>query len=197
MATSDKLPTRFRSATEFPKTIESLNTPDAKKLYEEMRECLIFTNRSRSQLVRRNEEHKQTILKVKTDFDRLQLMINQLTKDKEALAEGNREVVKGLELQIGAMSGHLDKLSSAFDSVSDIESSDQGQWAYLAFPHRFFSLVKAIKTIVLWWREEKDDEPKTINKDFSQLHLYGRDGSEQEDKPQMGTDIASQQRSER
>lgn len=197
MATSDKSNARLRSATDFPKTIESFDPSEANKVYEEMRDCLIFTNRSRSQLIRRNEEHKQTILKVKTDFDHLQEIINQLKKEKELLADDNRKAVTELELQIGTMSGHLDKLSAAFDSVSDIENTSQAQWSYLSFPNRFFNLVKAIKTIVLWWREEKDDEPKAINKDFSQLHLYGRDDSQEEDKPQMRTDPASQQRSER
>lgn len=196
MATSDKSNSRFRSSTDFPKTIESFDPSEANKVYEEMRDCLIFTNRSRSQLIRRNEEHKQTILKVKTDFDHLQGMISQLKKDKESLAEDNQKVIAALELQIGTMSGHLDKLSSAFDSVSDIGNVSQAQWGYLSFPDRFFNLVKAIKIIVLWWREEKHEEPKILNKDFSQLHLYGREDSE-EDKPQMGTDNASQQRSER
>ncbi|AUB42245.1 hypothetical protein COO91_08357 [Nostoc flagelliforme CCNUN1] len=125
MATSDKSNARLRSATDFPKTIESFDPSEANKFYEEMRDCLIFSNRSRSQLIRRNEEHKQTILKVKTDFDHLQGMISQLKKDKESLAEGNQKVITALELQIGTMSGHLDKLSSAFDSVSDIGNASQ------------------------------------------------------------------------
>ncbi|MBD2536890.1 hypothetical protein H6G97_49820 [Nostoc flagelliforme FACHB-838] len=197
MATSDKSNARLRSATDFPKTIESFDPSEANKFYEEMRDCLIFSNRSRSQLIRRNEEHKQTILKVKTDFDHLQGMISQLKKDKESLAEGNQKVITALELQIETMSGHLDKLSSAFDSVSDIGNASQAQWGYLSFPDRFFNLVKAIKIIVLWWREEKYEEPKILNKDFSQLHLYGTVDDTQDNKPQMNTDIASQQRAER
>ena len=50
MATSDQVSARFRSATEFPKTIEGLEGVAADSLYVEMRDCLIFTNRSRAQL---------------------------------------------------------------------------------------------------------------------------------------------------
>jgi hypothetical protein len=53
---------RFRSATEFPKTIKPLDPSEAEQLYVEMRDCLIFTNRSRAQLLRRNEEHKRNTL---------------------------------------------------------------------------------------------------------------------------------------
>jgi len=82
MTNSDQPLARLRSATEFPKTIEKLSRSEANSLYEEMRACLIFTNRSRAQLLRRNEEHKQSALKLKTDVGRLDLTSKKWTFPK-------------------------------------------------------------------------------------------------------------------
>jgi hypothetical protein len=54
MPSTKSNPERFRSATEFPRTLQGLESAEAEKLYLEMRDCLIFTNRSRSQLMRHN-----------------------------------------------------------------------------------------------------------------------------------------------
>ncbi|MBW4635934.1 MAG: hypothetical protein KME30_29855 [Iphinoe sp. HA4291-MV1] len=195
MTTPEQSSSRFRSATEFPKTIDSFSPSEANNLYVEMRECLIFTNRSRSQLIRRNEEHK---LRLKVDVERLQVIINQLKLDKEQLAESNRQIVTDLECEIKLMAGHLEQLSVAFDSVSDIENPNQAQWSYLAFPNRFFKFLRAIKAIVLWWREEKGEGAElTQVTDISQSHLPGEVNVDEErrERPQMYTDSASQGRS--
>ncbi|MEA5505100.1 hypothetical protein VB735_18705 [Halotia wernerae UHCC 0503] len=191
---------RFRSATEFPKTIESLNNTEADKLYKEMRDCLIFTNRSRSQLLRRNEEHKQSALRLKTDVERLQFIMSQLKLEKEQLASGNRQIVTDLEREIGSMSGYLDQLSAAFDSVSDIDNPDKAHWGYLSVPNRFFKFIRAIRAIVLWWREDKGEEIAALQTtNVSQPYLPGEvevaTDEERREKPQMYTDSASQGRS--
>ncbi|MDM9384861.1 hypothetical protein QUB80_29825 [Chlorogloeopsis sp. ULAP01] len=190
MATSDRSSARLRSATEFPKTINNLSRPQANQLYEEMRDCLIFTNRSRSQLLRRREEDKQSTLRLKADVERLQTMISQLKLEKEQLANSNRQIVTELEHEIGSMAGHLDELAAAFDSVADIDNPNQTQWSYLAFPSRFFKFIRAIKAIVLWWREEKGEEQEAI-----EVTNQINDDEDRNDKPQMYTDPASQGRS--
>jgi hypothetical protein len=198
MTSPNKSSARFRSATEFPKTIETFSNPEADKLYKEMRDCLIFTNRSRSQLLRRNEEHKQSALRLKTDVERLQVIMSQLKLEKEQLASGNRQIVTDLEREIGSMAGHLDKLSAAFDSVSDIDNSEKAQWSYLSFPSRFFKLLQAIKAIVLSWREDKGEETEALKvTNVSQSYLPGEVDIDEErkEKPQMYTDSASQGRS--
>ncbi|MFQ4142603.1 hypothetical protein [Chlorogloeopsis sp. ULAP02] len=88
------------------------------------------------------------------------------------------------------MTGHLDQLAAAFDSVADIENPNQTQWSYLAFPSRFFSFIRAIKAIVLWWREEKGEEEEAI--EVTDKINVDEDG---DDKPQMHTDPASLGRS--
>ncbi|MBD2498145.1 hypothetical protein [Nostoc sp. FACHB-280] len=191
---------RFRSATEFPKTVESLSNTEADKLYKEMRDCLIFTNRSRSQLLRRNEEHKQSALRLKTDVERLQVMISQLKLEKEQLASNNRQIVTDLEREIRSMAGYLDKLSDAFDSVSDVDNPEKAHWGYLSTPSRFFKFLGAIKAIVLWWREDKVEETetptlKTVPKSYLPGEVEVDADEERLEKPQMYTDSASQGRS--
>jgi hypothetical protein len=173
---------RFRSATEFPKTIDSLDKSEADKLYQEMRDCLIFTNRSRSQLLRRNEEYKQSV-------SRLKVLIDQLKLEKQQDTESYRNTVAGMEEEIGLMGQYLDQLSSAFDSVSDIDSPDQAHWGYLSFPNKFLRFLKAIKTIVLWWREEHQEETPTLKS--GNLPPSPLTDEEREEKPQMSTDQAS------
>lgn len=169
---------RFRSATEFPKTIEGLNNNEVDILYREMRDCLVFTNRSRSQLLRRNKEHKE----------RMQVLINQLKQEKTEIAEIYRQTVTEMENEIGSMSQYLDQLSTAFDSVSDIDNPEQAHWNYLSFPGRFFKLVQAIKSIVLWWREERTQETVKLPSAVSSSPLTPE---QLEEKPQMSQDPRS------
>lgn len=197
MPASDPIPARFRSATEFPRAIDNLSHSDANKLYEEMRECLIFTNRSRGQLLRRNEEHKQSTLQLKADVERLQTLINQLKLDKQQLIQDNQIVISELEREIGSMTGHLDRLSAAFDPVSeDLEDTTRMYWSFLHLPKRFLDFLRTVKAIVLSWREESNND---INIDRiaspSTPKLPGTteietDGDRKE-HPQMYTDPAS------
>ncbi|GAA6620392.1 hypothetical protein [Scytonema sp. NUACC26] len=193
MTTPKESSARFRSATEFPKTVESLPHSEANKLYEEMRDCLIFTNRSRAQLIRRNEEYKQSAIRVKTDLERLQSMISQLKQEKEQLAENNRQIVSELERELSSMVGQMDRLSEAFDSVSDVENAEQVYWGTLASPSRFMKFLKAIKTIVIWWREDKgvDEKVNKLSLTSSSRFANNVDPNEQREKPQMYTDPAS------
>lgn len=196
MATSDKSSARFRSATEFPKKIDHISSSEVSALYQEMRDCLIFTNRSRAQLIRRNEEHKQTALKLRTDIDRLQGMIGQLKLEKTQLAEGNQQIITALEREMSSMAGHLDQLSAAFDTVGDLDNPTQAQWSFLAFPSRFITFLRSIKAIVSWWREEKGEEPQAIEANVtSQSRLPDGTEEDRRNSPQMYTDQASQGRS--
>ncbi|WP_414529969.1 hypothetical protein [Nodularia chucula] len=189
MTTPNESSARFRSATEFPKTIASLKSDDADKLYQEMRDCLIFTNRSRSQLIRRNEQHKQSISQFQTDVGRLQFLISQLQLEKEQSTDSNRKILAGMEDEIGSMSKYLDQLSTAFDSVSDIDTPDKAHWGYLSFPNKFLKFLTAIKAIVLWWRDEKNQETPALKS--SNVSTSTLTEEELQEKPQMSTDPAS------
>ena len=197
MATPNRPSDRFRSATEFPKSIESVEQAEANTLYMEMRDCLIFTNRSRSQLLRRNEEHKQTALQLKSDIHRMQGLISQLTLEKTQITESNRQIVTELQQEMSTMASHLDELSDAFGVVADFEDPQQSGMGLLAAPGRFFRFLRAVKAIVLWWRK---DDPET-NALPSETHPpkapFPDDPSfeDRRENPQMYSDPASQNRS--
>lgn len=200
MATSDQPSARFRSATEFPKSVDKLGRSDANQLYVEMRECLIFTNRSRAQLIRRNEEHKNSALQLKTDVERLQAAIQQINLEKQQLAESDRLIISSLKDEINPMSRHLDQLAIAFDVVSDVDNQQQTQWSFLAMPGRFFNFMRAVKAIVLWWREDKDEDDsgrttQVVGGLPPQLPGGNENNDDRRDHPQMYTDPASQGRS--
>ncbi len=190
MATHDPSNARFRSATDFPKSIAALNAAEGQQIYGEIRDCLIFTNRSRSQLVRRNEEHKEKALALKADIERLQGLVDKLSLDKATLAQNQQKTINELQQELQKMTGHFDRLSSAFEEVEGVTSP----MGVMAIPGRFTKFWNALRELVVWWREESELDalpPQTtvvIQKDPDQDRL---------DNPQMYTDPASIQRSER
>jgi len=179
---------RFRSATEFPKTLDNLAPIEAERTYVELRDCLIFTNRSRSQLLRRNEEHKQKTQLVKADVERLQQLIQQLGTEKQQTAASNQQTVTELTEQIQLMSSHFDKLTEAFDGIADIENPV----GFMAQPSRFFRFIQALKTIILFWRDESDS-PALTGYPVAKPPATEADRRE---NPQMYQDQASQGRSQ-
>lgn len=163
-----------------------LDSVEVVQLYGEMRECLIFTNRSRSQLLRRNEEHKATTQSLRADLLRLQSAINQLNLEKQQLARQDREIIDTLKQEIGTMSSHLDQLSLAFEDVEDINSV----MGVMAIPGRFARFWQALKALIIWWRDEQGYEPN------NPIALPSRDSDrDRQENPQMHTDPASVQRS--
>ncbi|PSB24784.1 hypothetical protein [Stenomitos frigidus] len=189
MATSKHPTDRFRSATDFPKTVEHLSLSDASQFYVEMRDCLIFTNRSRSQLIRRNEEHKQTISTLQNDAARLEQFIHQLEQDKQTLTQSQQDNITSLKQELGTMSSHLDQISQAFKDVEDIGSP----MGAMAFPGRFNRFWRALKALITWWREENDDFSAgsgTLPPSPTPLNPEDR-----QENPQMYSDPASVQRS--
>lgn len=178
-------PERFRSATEFPKTLEHLPSTEAEQLYAELRDCLVFTNRSRAQLVRRNEEHKQKTLMVKADLERLQQLIQTLNQEKQQISTQNQQTVTELTQQISLMSSHFDKLTEAFDGIADIENPI----GFMAQPSRFFRFIQALKAIILFWRDESDSPALTA------APAQPPTEADRRENPQMYSDQASQGRS--
>jgi hypothetical protein len=197
MATQNHPTDRFRSATEFPKSIERLEQAEASQIYSEIRDCLIFTNRSRSQLMRRNEEHKQTALQLKSDVTRMQGLIHQLTLEKTQITESNRQIVSELQQEMGLMATHLDELSDVFGTVADFDDPRESTMGLLAAPGRFFRFLRAVKAIVLWWRKD-EPEQTALPAETNDPQTSFPDNSNLEDRrenPQMYSDIASQNRS--
>jgi hypothetical protein len=146
--------------------------------------------------VRRNEEHKQSALKLKVDVERLQGLIKQLTTEKQLVEQNKQSVIAALEREIGSMATHLDQLSDAFDKVADIESMPQGQWGFLALPSRFFSFLRAVKAIVTFWREESGDSSNAKVEGSTTPAISGEtDEAARKDQPQMYDDPASINRS--
>ena len=177
---------RFRSATEFPTTIAQLNPTEAAQLYTEMRDCLIFTNRSRAQLIRRNQEHKQKTLTLQSDLIRLQGMISQLNLEKQTLAQNQQSTITELEQELRSMTGHLEQLAKAFEDVEDVQSA----MGVMAIPTRFARFWQALRALIVWWRDEYADEPVQ-----SLPSATPPTDQERRDNPQMYSDPASNQRS--
>jgi hypothetical protein len=193
---------RFRSATEFPKTIQALPPNEAEVLYKEMRDCLVFTNRSRAQLIRWNDQHKKDKLELKQKLQNLQGMIQQLAAEKQQLTQTNQDIVSSLELEISAMAIHLDRLSDAFEPFADLENEEQAKWGFLSLPGRFFRFLEAVKSIVLWWRDGNNSAESSLPPEqpnlISGAESFGTSESleqDRRDRPQMYTDQASQNRS--
>ncbi|MEB3356074.1 MAG: hypothetical protein VKK04_05060 [Synechococcales bacterium] len=198
MPTSDQPQARFRSATEFPKTIDSLEPIEANALYSEMRECLIFTNRSRAQLIRWNDRHKQDKLELKVSVSRLQEMIQQLTTEKQQLSQDRQQIVSELEHEIRTMAINLDRLTDAFEPFADLETAEQSRWSVLSLPGRFFKFLQAVKSIVMWWKEEKGDDAtlQVTSRESPQIVGETEAGEDdRRDRPWMYDDQASQGRS--
>ncbi|ASC69192.1 hypothetical protein XM38_001180 [Halomicronema hongdechloris C2206] len=201
MADSETSGSRLRSATEFPKTVRHLEPAEAESLYEEMRRCLIFTNRSRSQLLRRNEEHKAKTALVKQDVQRLQGIIQRLTTEKQTISRENQHTIQALEAEMTTMATHLDELSKAFDTVADVAASRPPQWGVISLPARFFCFLRAVQAIVLWWRDDRPDLPPSENSVSSQTLLPSSNpdnrhhSDDRRDRPQMYDDPASRNRS--
>jgi hypothetical protein len=127
-------------------------------------------------------------------------MISQLKGEKEQLAADNRQIVAALEREIGSMAGHSDQLSAAFDSVADVDNPDKAYWGVLSVPGKFLKFLNAIKAIVMWWRDDQEEDTKSlIVTNVSQTYLPGKvevdTDEERIEKPQMYTDQASQGRS--
>jgi len=184
---------RFRSATEFPQTIATLKLNEANQIYVEMRDCLIFTNRSRSQLIRRNEEHKQTALALKSDLARLQGAISQLNLEKQQLAKGQQAVITELNRELQVMTNRMDLLSQAFSDVEDVNSA----MGVMAIPSRFNRFWQALKELILWWRDEYGDDSAGTSGALSGSLPKPPTDDDRRNNPQMYTDPASIQRSER
>ncbi|MEO0456835.1 MAG: hypothetical protein AAF152_09660 [Cyanobacteria bacterium P01_A01_bin.114] len=204
MVSSASNTARFRSATEFPKSIQSLERERADDLYEEMRDCLIFTNRSRAQLIRRNTEHKDTTLKLRERIKHFQSLIDQLRNQKQAQLQEKEILITQLANEMAEMGSQLDTLSEAFDAVGDPESVVQQHWGYVSFPSRFMRLIKAVKTLMQWWKRQDDDNNSLSSNSRhdgippvlpSAKVTTEIDEQDKRERPQMYTDQASINRS--
>ncbi|MBE9077241.1 hypothetical protein IQ241_08025 [Romeria aff. gracilis LEGE 07310] len=193
MASSASDTARFRSATEFPKSIQGLGHEQANTLYAEMRDCLVFTNRSRAQLIRRNTEHKDTTLQLRERIRHFQGLIDQLQNQKLAQLQEKELLIAQLASEMAEMGAQLDVLSDAFDAVGDPEAMVQTHWGYVAFPGRFLQLVKAVKAVILWWKR-KDEDGELLRGD-PQPALPSDNEEDRRDRPQLYTDQASINRS--
>lgn len=197
MAKPDSPSDRFRSATDFPKTIQVLERTEADALYEELRDCLIFTNRSRAQLVRRNQEYKEKTGLLKEDVQRLQGMIHQLSAEKQQTVQEQQRIIGALEAEMTTMASHLDELSIAFDGIADADTAEQTQWSFIALPQRFFRFLKAVRVVVTWWRTDRPEDlpPLSVSPQPSLGPSDEEDEDDRQDRPQMYTDPASVNRS--
>ena len=185
---------RFRSATDFPKSIQDLEDADASSLYEEMRECLVFTNRSRAQLIRRNSEHKEKALQLGDRITHLQGLIDRLKNQKQAQLLEKEALIEELATEMSEMSSQLGVLSEAFDEVGDIEADVQTHWGQLVFPTRFMRLLRAVKAVMLWW-QQRDGEALPEDSNIVEIVHETATEKEKRDQPQMHSDQASTGRS--
>ncbi len=185
---------RFRSVTDFPKNIQTVEPEQANALYEEMRDCLIFTNRSRAQLVRRNTEHKGKTLALRSNIDTLQGLINQLQTQKQAQVQEREAIIAQLAGEMTEMSTQLDTLSEVFDSVGDVASEGETHWGRLMFPTRIVKLLQAVKAVMQWWKTQDDSQIEETGRPV-QLIDGAADEQDKRDYPERYTDQASINRS--
>jgi len=163
MSNSEPASDRFRSATEFPKSITHLDLVAANEVYLELRASLVHSNRSRAQLSRWNQDYRQSNSQLRQQVERMQSLVGELEQGKRALAQEQQQVVTALTSEIKSLSTQLDRLSDAFGSVEDLTDPSTGQWNFFAFPSRLFQFLGAVKSIVLFWREENELPPATNN----------------------------------
>ncbi|MFK8182557.1 MAG: hypothetical protein AB8B99_04225 [Phormidesmis sp.] len=193
MTSSASSAARFRPATDFPKEVGLLERDQLDALYVEMRACLIFTNRSRGQLIRRNTEHKEKALALRSRIDTLQGLISQLQMQKQSQLQERESLIHQLAGEMEEMSSQLNTLSQAFDVVGDLEPEAQPQWGRMLLPSRIMQLLSAVKSLMQWWRtqDKSDFEDRT-----HPVELAG-DVDEQDrlDHPERYTDQASINRS--
>jgi uncharacterized protein YukE len=194
MASSNSNPERFRSATEFPRTLQGVESAEAEKLYMEMRDCLIFTNRSRSQLMRHNNGYRGKVTQLKTDVAKLQSSINALSLEKRDLVQSREAAIAALQQEMGTLTQHLDQLSDAFDDVANFDLKGPNQFGFLAASGRFFKFLRAVRSIVLWWRQDQV-EPSAPQSSLPASEYPSDDDDDKRNNPQMYTDPASINRS--
>lgn len=185
---------RFRSVTDFPKHIQDLEQLQANSLYEEMRSCLIFTNRSRAQLVRRNAEHKETTLELRARINHFQDLIDRLKNQKQAQLLEKEALINQLATEMSEMSSQLGVLSEAFNEVGDIESEGETHWGHLIFPSRLMGLLRAVRSVMLWWNQ-RDGEALPEESDAVEIIHQTATETDKRDQPQMYSDQASTGRS--
>ena len=184
---------RFRSVSDFPKSIDTLERTEADALYAEMRSCLDFTNRSRGQLLRRNTEHKDKALMLKSKIDTLQGLIDQLQVQKQNQLQESESIIAQLAIEMEDMSGQLNTLSQAFEAVGDLEDEAQPQWGRMLLPNRIMRLLAAVKSLMQWWRTQENSEFEDRS---SPAELVGNaDAQDRLDHPERYTDQASINRS--
>ncbi|ABB57334.1 hypothetical protein [Synechococcus elongatus] len=183
-ATTDKTTARFRPASDFPRSITGLKQEKAEAIYLELRDCLIFTNRSRGQLTRRNQEYKNKAMQLQSDVQRLQSLIEKLEVDKLQIEASKRQVISELQAEFATVSQHLDELSSAFDEIQDFENLLKSPTGLISATPRLIKFLRRIVTIVRFWRRPDDSQPTLT-------------GTEQDrrDRPQMYDDPESNGRS--
>lgn len=184
---------RFRSASDFPANVSGMNPAELEQIYAEMRDCLIFTNRSRGQLIRHNTSYRTKVNQLQTDVGRLQSLIQQLEADKIQIETSRQQVVKALKAEVATVSKHLDDLSGAFEEVQDFEESLTTPMGFLAAPGRVIRFLRRVSAIVKFWRQK--EEPEAISLPRSQQLTLLDTEDDRRDRPQMYTDPASIQRS--
>ena len=185
---------RFRSATDFPKSIQALEPAQVGTVYEEMRDCLIFTNRSRAQLVRRNSEHKETTLQLRDRLTHFQSLIDQLKNQKQAQLLEKEFLINQLAEEMTEMSAQLGVLSDAFNEVGDVDTDVQTHWGQLIVPTRFIKLLRAVKSVMLWWNQ-RDGQSLPENSDAIEIVHESATETAKREQPQMYSDQASTDRS--
>jgi hypothetical protein len=192
MASPKSNPERFRSATDFPRTLQGVESAEAEKLYLEMRDCLIFTNRSRSQLMRHNNGYRGKVTQLKTDVSKLQASINALSLEKRNLVQSKQDAISALQQEMGTLTQHLDQLSDAFDDVANFDLTGPNQFGFLASSGRFFKFLRAVRSIVLWWRQ---DDSSPVQPALPTSIHPSAESEDRHNNPQMHTGPASTGRS--
>jgi hypothetical protein len=180
----------FRSATEFPRSIEGIELAEADRLYKEMRAYLVSTNRSQGQLRSYNERYRGEITELKNSRDRLQEAINKLTVEKESIIKARGTDISQLQTELENLSRHLDCLSNAFNGVEDLVKPG-AQWGAASFSQRMLDFLRSIRQIVQWWRSENNPPVLPTSQPSLPPSSQVNNSDDRRENPRMHTDPAA------
>ena len=92
------------------------------------------------------------------------------------------------------MSTQLGVLSDAFNEVGDVETDVQTHWGQLIVPTRFIKLLRAVKSVMLWWNQ-RDGQSLPEDSDAIEIVHESAPEAAKREQPQMYSDQASTGRS--
>ncbi|WP_421658378.1 hypothetical protein [Leptothermofonsia sp. ETS-13] len=175
----------YRSVSEFPLHIQTLNREQLEAAYHELRSEYRSLSISRGQLVRRQTEAKKDLLTLRQNLQQSKSSLEKLNQEKQQLQKllvHNVEVRKqletwgsNLETQVNHLTHQINatnKLLGEFEAVYEEVKSDSG---LLSIGRRFLLLIQAAHRLLntdistlLPHKPKVPHKPKADSEDWTQ-----------------------------